>query len=531
MYDYIIVGGGSAGCVLANRLSSNPQHRVCLVEAGPVDSNPFIRIPLGIVTLMRNKRLNWQFYTEPEPNLRNQRKFWPRGKTLGGSSAINAMIYNRGNRWDYDHWESLGNEGWGYDSVLPFFKKSQHQENGENDFHGVGGPLNVADVRSDQEITKVFVEAGKQAGFTFNPDFNGADQEGIGYYQVTQKQGQRCSSAEAFIRPAENRPNLTIVTDALVERVLLNGKRAVGISYRQFGVSKEIHASAEVILSAGAIGSPQLLMLSGIGHAKELKEQDISVSHDLPGVGKNLQDHLDVLLVQRCRKPVTIGISLPGLIHNLPAIKDYFLHRRGLFTSNAAESGGFLKTSSSEAIPDVQFHFTNALLDGHGMTNKPMFGHGYSLHVCDLRPKSRGEIRLRCNNPSATPKIFANYLSAPEDLETLKKGVRIGEAILAAKAFDDYRGSWYSPQQPIDNEESLESFIRQKAETVYHPVGTCKMGKDDLAVVDEQLRVHGMEGLRVIDASIMPTLVGGNTNAPSIMIGEKGAHMILSGKT
>lgn len=526
-FDYIVIGGGSAGCVLANRLSRNPSHRVALIEAGPADKNPMIRVPIGIIGLMRSAKLNWQFYTEPEENLHNQRKFWPRGKTLGGSSAINAMIYTRGHRKDYDQWSELGNKGWSFADVLPYFKKSQNQERGASEYHGTGGPLNVADLRVDHEISKTFVKAATEVGYPANNDFNGPEQEGVGIYQVTQKNGHRCSVAEAYIRPAENRSNLEIITEANVSKILFENKQATGVEYIRHGINYTISAKQEVVLSAGAIGSPQVLMLSGVGPAEELEEHTIEAIHELPGVGKNLQDHLDILLVQKCKKPVTIGISLPFLFNGIKEFFKYLTQRSGLLTTNVAEAGGFVKSDESQEIPDLQFHLTNATLDNHGLGNSALIGHGYSLHICDLRPKSRGEITLRNRNPLSAPKIHANYLSHPDDMVTMKKAVKAGMDIMNASAFDDYRGDWYSPISPPSSDEDLEHFIRQNAETIYHPVGTCKMGSDEMAVVDDQLRVHGIKNLRVVDASIMPTLIGGNTNAPTVMIAEKAADMIL----
>lgn len=526
-FDYIIIGAGSAGCVLANRLSKDLSVKVCLIEAGPADTSPMIRIPLGIIGLMRSKTLNWHFNTEAEAELKNQKKFWPRGKTLGGSSAINAMVYTRGHKHDYDLWEQLGNKGWSYADLLPYFKKSQHQERGACEYHGTDGPLNVADLRVNHKVSHTFVEAAVEVGFPANNDFNGENQEGVGLYQVTQKNGNRCSSAAAYLRPAEDRENLTIITKANVSKIVMEGKKAVGVEYLDKGNTYSLSANKEVLLSAGAISSPHILMLSGIGPNDELETHGIEKHHTLEGVGKNLQDHLDIVLVQKCKKPITIGLSLPFLMNSLKELFVYFTKRSGLLTTNVAEAGGFVKSDKDQSIPNLQFHLTNATLENHGLGNKALLGHGYSLHICDLRPKSRGEITLRDAKPLTYPKIHANYLSHPDDMGSMKKAVKVGMKVMAAKAFDPYRDDWYSPKKPFTNENEIENFIREKAETIYHPVGTCKMGNDELAVVDDKLKVHGIENLRVIDASIMPTLVGGNTNAPTIMIAEKAADMII----
>ncbi|WLI90726.1 choline dehydrogenase [Massilia sp. R2A-15] len=532
MFDYIIVGGGSAGCVLANRLSADPAVRVCLLEAGPADSSPFIRVPLGIVGLMMSKKLNWQYFTEPQQQLGGRRLFWPRGKTLGGSSSTNAMIYTRGNRADYDHWAALGNPGWGFDDVLPLFLRSEHHEDGASPLHGSGGPLNVAPLRSPNVLSRAFIDAAMQAGFPFNADFNGPEQEGVNCYEVTQKNGERWSAARAYLHPALARPNLTVLTGALAERVLFDGKRATGVAYRRGGTVASIAASREVLLAGGAINSPQLLMLSGIGEPQELARHGIALRHALPGVGRNLQDHLDVLVVQRCRLPVSLGLSLRTLPAQVKRLYDYIVHRSGALTSNSAEAGGFVKSRAQQELPDIQFHFTPARLDGHARTLRSaaftLWGHGYALHACPLRPASRGRITLRSADPAAAPLIDPNYLSERADLEAMIDCVRAARRVLAAAPFDPFRGAEIFPGSEVQSDAEIEAFIRRKAETIYHPVGTCKMGADPMAVVDHRLKVHGVEGLRVIDASIMPTLIAGNTNAPTMMIAEKGADMILS---
>ena len=527
MYDFIIVGAGSAGCVLANRLSSDPSIKVCLVEAGPKDSSVMVHVPLGIIGMMHSKKMNWRYYTEGEPNLNNRQLFWPRGKTLGGSSASNAMCYIRGHACDYDEWASLGNEGWSYKEVLPYFKKSQHQERGGDAYHGSHGPLNVSDLRIKNPLSEAFIKAAKQAGHRYTEDFNGADQEGVGYYQVTQKNGQRCSTAVGYLRPAEERDNLTVITDALTTRVLFEGTKATGIEYRKEGTTHTLRCSGEVLLSGGAINSPQLLLLSGVGKKEQLDQHDIPVVCDLPGVGENMQDHLDVLAVTRERTFYSVGFSPVALLRSIKGIFDYILFRKGNFTSNIAEAGGFVKSSPEQAVPDVQFHFSPCFLDNHGLNLWQTVRHGYSLHACNLRPKSRGRLMLRDSDPATPPVIQANYLDNEEDIAVMVKGIKLSREILKQPAFDHYRGEEVFPGKEVQTDEELEAFIRRKAESIYHPVGTCKMGQDEMAVVDPRLKVRGVSDLRVVDASIMPTLIGGNTNAPTIMIAEKAADMIL----
>ncbi|MES2298599.1 MAG: choline dehydrogenase [Pseudomonadota bacterium] len=530
-YDYIIVGGGSAGCVLAKRLSEDPAATVCLLEAGPADSSPFIRMPIGIIYMMMSRVLNWRYYTEAQTHLDGRRMYWPRGKTLGGSSSSNAMVYTRGHARDYDHWAELGNHGWSYADMLPLFKRAENHERGATDFHGVGGPLNVADLRSPNLLTGVYLQAGVEAGYAINNDFSGASQEGVGQYQLTQKNGERWSIARAYLHPVRARANLTVITGARANRVLLDGKRACGVAYLKDGKTVSAQARREVILSGGAINSPQLLMLSGIGPKAQLQAHGIATVHDLPGVGQNLQDHLDVLVVHKCVKPVSLGISWSNLLAQGKHLFDYLRHRTGPLTTNAAEGGGFVKSSPEQAIPDLQFHFTPAHLDDHGRNLSraayTMLGHGYSLHVCDLRPKSRGYIGLKSADPADKALIEPNYLSHPDDMETLLRGVKAARRVLAARAFDPYRGEELFPGAQVQSDEEIRAFIRRKAGTIYHPVGTCKMGSDAMAVVDATLKVHGIEALRVVDASIMPTLIGGNTNAPTVAIAEKAADMIL----
>ncbi len=531
-YDYVIVGAGSAGCVLANRLSANPALKVCLLEAGPADSSPFIRLPLGIIYMMMSRTLNWRYYTEPQANLHQRRMYWPRGKTLGGCSSSNAMVYTRGHAADYDHWAALGNPDWRYADLLPLFKAGEHNERGGDAYHGQGGPLNVADLRSPNLLSRVYLAAAKACGYASNPDFNGPNQEGVALYQVTQKNGERWSVARAYLHPVAGRSNLQIITEAHTCQILLEGKRAVGVSYLKKGQRIDVRARREVLLAGGAINSPQLLLLSGIGPRDELTRHGIAVKHELPGVGQNLQDHLDVLVVHKCTQPVSYGISWRNLLAQAKHLYHYLRHRQGPFTTNSAEGGGFVKSDASQAIPDLQFHFSPAHLDDHARNLSraafTMIGHGYALHVCDLRPKSRGQISLHSSDPLAAAKIEPNYLSHPDDMATLLKGVKAARRVLADAAFDPYRGEEIFPGKQAQSDDELRDFIRRKAGTIYHPVGTCKMGHDPLAVVDSRLRVHGMQGLRVVDASIMPTLIGGNTNAPTVIIAENAAKMILA---
>ena len=524
-FDTVIVGAGSAGCVLANRLSADPARSVCLVEAGPRDRSPLIHIPAGLLGTLPTRHMNWAYHTEPQAGLGGRRGYQPRGRTLGGSSSINAMIYMRGHRSDYDDWAALGNAGWSYDDVLPLFRRSEDQQRGEDRFHGVGGELSVSDLASPVAASHAFVESAIRAGLPSNRDFNGESQEGAGLYQVTQRRGRRCSAAVAFLHPVLGRPNLTVLTGRHATRIAIDGRRAVGVDVDGQGGSARIGASREVVVSAGVFGSPQLLLLSGIGPRDEIERHGIAMTQELPGVGANLVDHVDFALVYRSSDRRLMGVT-PGTA--LRAIPGYFQWRwrgTGLLTTNFAEAGAFLCSREGIERPDVQLHFVNGLVDDHARTLH--FAYGISCHVAVLRPKSRGSVRLRSADPHDPPRIDPNFLAVHEDLANLVAGVRRARDIMESAPLAPHRGAELFADAG-DDDEALIGRIRRRADTIYHPVGTCRMGFDAMAVVDPELRVHGIEGLSVVDASVMPTPIGGNTNAPTIMIAEKAA-VTLSG--
>jgi choline dehydrogenase len=524
-FDYIIVGAGSAGCVLANRLSASGQHSVLLLEAGPRDRNIWIHVPLGYGKLFKDTSVNWMYQTEPEPGLGGRTVFQPRGKVLGGSSSINGLLYVRGQHEDYDRWRQLGNTGWGFDDVLPYFKTAEDQQRGADEFHGSGGPLPVSDSRHPDPLSQAFIDAAAETGIPVNPDFNGATQEGAGWFQTTTRRGRRASTARSYLRPARRRRNLRVETAALAQRIVFEGRRAAAVDYAQAGVAKSARARKEILISGGAYNSPQLLQLSGVGPADLLKSHGIDVVLDAPGVGHDLQDHMQVRIVTRCTQRITLNDIVGSPLRKIMTGLQYAAFRTGPLTIAAGTSGAFFKTNPRLASPDVQIHFLPFSTDKMGEALHSWSG--FSASVCQLRPESRGSLRIKSADPSAPPEIRINYLATETDRTANVEGLKILRKILRAPALRAYTVEEVDPGAKVTSDAELLNFCRQRGSTVYHPTSTCRMGNDPLAVVDQKLRVRGLEGLRVIDGSIMPDLVSGNTNAAIIMIAEKASRMIL----
>jgi choline dehydrogenase len=525
-FDYIIVGAGSAGCVLANRLTASGKHRVLLLEAGPTNRHPWLHIPLGYGRLFTNKRYNWCYETEPQAGCDGRRIIAPRGKVLGGSSSINGLIYIRGQHDDFNHWRQLGNAGWSFDDVLPYFRKAENNERGADALHGAGGPLSVSNARDSHPLADAFLDAAVECGYPRNDDFNGAQQEGAGYYQTTTLNGRRSSTAVGYLKPARGRPNLTVISEALANRILFEDRRAVGIEYSVAGQTRRAMARGEVIVAGGAYNSPQLLQLSGLGPAALLKSLGIPVVADMPGVGHGLNDHFAGRLILRVNQPWTLNDAVSSWRGKIEAGLRYGLTRRGYLTVAAISAGCFVRAHPASSTPDSQCSIALYSADSIGGNLHPWSG---VTGVCTLlRPESRGSLKIKSADPRVAPAIDPNYLATQRDCETIVAGVAALRKIFQAPAFARYVESEFEPGPDCNDDAKLLDFIRRRGSTTYHPVSTCRMGQDPLAVVDEQLRVRGIAGLRVVDASIMPTVVSGNTNAATIMIGEKGADMILA---
>jgi choline dehydrogenase len=528
-FDFIIIGAGSAGCVLANRLSADPANKVLLLEAGGKNASLLVRMPAGVGELLKTKSdSNWGFWTEPEPRLENRRLWWPRGKGLGGSSAINGMLYVRGHPRDYDQWRQMGLSGWSFREVLPYFKRSEALDTGADAYHGGDGPLKVSHSKADHPIFQAFLRAGAEAGYESTRDFNGYQQEGFGPYQATIHKGRRWSASTGYLEPVlGSRPNLVCMTGARTTRILIEGDRATGVEFIDAtGAVQTANAAAEVLLASGAVQSPHILQLSGIGDPDALQAAEIAPRHTLKGVGANLQDHLDLALSWECPEPITLYSQTKGL-RRLGVGLGYMLTGKGPGATQHLEAGAFLKSRPDLDRPDLQIHTVLAIMKNHG--KDPVLKDGFTLHVCQLRPESRGRIGLRSADPLADPAIFANYLDTEEDRRAIREGFKMSREVAGQAALARFRGPEHAPGETVRTDAEIDAWIARTGETIYHPVGTCRMGVagDDFAVVDDQLRVFGLKGLRVVDASVMPNLIGGNTNAPTIMIAEKAADLIL----
>ena len=526
-YDYIIVGAGSAGCTLANRLTADGRRTALLLEAGPPDTYPWIHVPIGYAKTMFDPRFNWCFYTEPDPGMNGRKIYWPRGKTLGGSSSINGLICVRGQREDYDRWAAAGNTGWSYDQVLPYFKRLEHAVGGDPAYHGRDGPLWCSPIRRRHELIDAVIAGAGELGIARNDDFNGAVQEGAGYYQLSTRRGWRCSAAVAYLRPARARPNLRVETGAQVTRITFDRLRASGVSYRHRGAAHSAHARREVLLCAGALQTPQLLQVSGVGPEGLLRGFGIPLVHELAGVGENLQDHLQARVIYQCTKPITTNDDLASWWRTIGMGVDYLFTRDGPMAVGINQGGIFARARPDASTPDVQFHIATLSSDMAGSPTHTFSG--FTMSVCQLRPQSRGWIRIRSADPLIPPAMQPNYLSAPGDRETLIAGIRLARRLATTGALAPYVKGEYRPGPAAQSDADLLDFARNTGGTIFHPSGTCKMGDaaDPLAVVDHELRVHGLNGLRVVDCSIMPTLTSGNTNVPVIMIAEKAADLIL----